>query len=118
MEKKNKEPIYKKIWFWIAIIIVIILINFIPKEPTIPKPDDFLYCETDDDCTITGIDINSSCTHCGKAVNKEGKVFLDEWYKLNCHKMIYSYICSQYDCIPIKPKCENNMCTTFELGEG
>lgn len=84
-----------------------------PELPTIPKPDDILYCEKDEDCTTTIHLVDSCCTiGCGGAINTEGKLYLEEWYKLNCQDPSTYRDCLVAECCVIKGvKCENNKCT-------
>ena len=89
------------------------VVPFTPKEPGIPRPISFSYCENDQDCTITVFRIDSCCTFCEYAVNKIGERYLEELDKLNCQKFYSMKNCITFECSDINKstiRCENSAC--------
>ncbi|MEK6983545.1 MAG: hypothetical protein AABX33_03145 [Nanoarchaeota archaeon] len=83
-----------------------------PTLPTSPKPVDFQYCESDDDCTSTYIKENNCCFSCGTSVNIEGERYLQEWFDFNCKDIRKKEGCLDLECCGVTDiKCENNRCT-------
>lgn len=86
-----------------------------PKMPSAPEPNDILYCEKDEDCTITTYEENSCCLSCPNVINKQGQLYLEEWYNLNCKyartDKCATFICDGYS----ELKCESNKCKGIEF---
>jgi len=82
-----------------------------PKEPNVSKPDNFLYCDTDDDCGTTSLRLDNCCTLCVGIKNQQAITYLQEWNTLNCEGFSPWGTCPHAECLtPTNVRCENNKC--------
>jgi len=86
-----------------------------PELPDIPKPDDMLYCEKDEDCNImTDLFLDTCCFACDIPLNKEGKKYIEEWHFLNCNDPGATDECPIIECLGTSQvECIKNKCTSI-----